>query len=54
MGLWVTLLRVVTAIVQCGMILSPGPDIIKIYKNKTTGDMAALPLVAMIINNYLW
>ncbi|KAL3673048.1 hypothetical protein V7S43_002343 [Phytophthora oleae] len=54
MGLWVTLLRVATAIVQCGMTLSPGPDIIKVYKNKTTGDMAALPLVAMVVNNYLW
>ncbi|OWZ05354.1 MtN3-like protein [Phytophthora megakarya] len=54
MGVWVTLLRVATTIAQCGMILSPGPDIIKVYKNKSTGEMAALPLVAMVVNNYLW
>ncbi|ETP08838.1 hypothetical protein F441_15248 [Phytophthora nicotianae CJ01A1] len=54
MGVWVTLLRVVTTIAQCGMILSPGPDIIKVHKNKTTGEMAALPLVSMVVNNYLW
>ncbi|EGZ23369.1 hypothetical protein PHYSODRAFT_485703 [Phytophthora sojae] len=50
---WVTLLRVVTSIAQIGMILSPGPDIINVHKHKTTGEMAALPLVAMIVNNHL-
>ncbi|KAG6590811.1 MtN3-like protein [Phytophthora cinnamomi] len=54
MGVWVTLLRVATSIAQCGMILSPGPDIINIHKHKSTGEMPALPLVAMIVNNYLW
>ncbi|KAL3673053.1 hypothetical protein V7S43_002348 [Phytophthora oleae] len=52
--MWVTLLRVVTSIAQIGMILSPGPDIINVCKHKTTGDMAALPLVAMVVNNHLW
>ncbi|KAK1933666.1 Bidirectional sugar transporter SWEET16 [Phytophthora citrophthora] len=37
-----------------GMILSPGPDIINVCKHKTTGEMAALPLVAMVVNNHLW
>ncbi|KAE9013014.1 hypothetical protein PR003_g14500 [Phytophthora rubi] len=54
MAVWVTLLRVATTIAQCGMILSPGPDIINVYKHKSTGEMAALPLVAMVANNYLW
>ncbi|EGZ23370.1 hypothetical protein PHYSODRAFT_482891 [Phytophthora sojae] len=54
MGVWVTLLRVATSAAQCGMILSPGPDIINVYKQKSTGEMAALPLVAMVVNNYLW
>lgn len=54
MGVWVTLLRVATTIAQCGMILSPGPDIIKVHKHKSTGEVAALPLVAMVVNNYLW
>ncbi|KAE9079416.1 hypothetical protein PF005_g28171 [Phytophthora fragariae] len=54
MAVWVTLLRVVTSIAQIGMILSPGPDILNVHKHKTTGEMAALPLVAMIVNNHLW
>ncbi|KAF4320971.1 hypothetical protein BBO99_00005079 [Phytophthora kernoviae] len=54
MGSWVILLRVVTSIAQVGMVLSPGPDIINVYKHKSTGEMAALPLVAMIVNNHLW
>lgn len=54
MGVWVTLLRVVTSIAQIGMILSPEPDIIKVHKHKTSGEMAALPLIAMIVNNHLW
>ncbi|KAG2769886.1 hypothetical protein PC129_g15489 [Phytophthora cactorum] len=54
MGVGVTLLRVATTIAQCGMIMSPGPDIIKVHRNKTTGEMAALPLVSMVVNNYLW
>ncbi|KAL4106803.1 hypothetical protein PRIC1_004843 [Phytophthora ramorum] len=54
MGGWVTLLRVATSIAQCGMILSPGPDIYNVHKSKGTGEMAALPLVAMVVNNYLW
>ncbi|KAI9994677.1 hypothetical protein PInf_011503 [Phytophthora infestans] len=52
MTVWVTLLRVVTSIAQIGMILSPGPDIIRAHKHKTTGEMAALPLIAMIVNNH--
>ncbi|KAL4159235.1 hypothetical protein PRNP1_005000 [Phytophthora ramorum] len=54
MAVWVTILRVVTSIVQIGMVLSPGPDIINVHKHKTTGEMAALPLVAMVVNNHLW
>ncbi|EEY67540.1 MtN3-like protein [Phytophthora infestans T30-4] len=54
MGDWVTLLRVATTIAQCEMILSPCPDIIKVHRNKTTGEVAALPLVSMVVNNYLW
>ncbi|KAI9994679.1 hypothetical protein PInf_011505 [Phytophthora infestans] len=54
MTVWVTLLRVVTSIAQIGMILSPGPDIIRAHKHKTTGEMAALPLIAMIVNNHRW
>ncbi|KAF4027935.1 Sugar efflux transporter for intercellular exchange [Phytophthora infestans] len=54
MTVWVTLLRVVTSIAQIGMILSPGPDIIRAHKHKTTGEVAALPLIAMIVNKHLW
>ncbi|KAF4027934.1 Sugar efflux transporter for intercellular exchange [Phytophthora infestans] len=51
MGDWVTLLRVATTIAQCGMILSPCPDIIKAHRNKTTGEVAALPLVSMVVQD---
>ncbi|KAG7385273.1 hypothetical protein PHYBOEH_009089 [Phytophthora boehmeriae] len=54
MGSWVILLRVATSIAQVGMILSPTPDIVNVCKQKSTGEMAALPLVAMIVNNHLW
>ncbi|RLN91976.1 hypothetical protein BBJ28_00021854 [Nothophytophthora sp. Chile5] len=50
---WVTLLRVVTSIAQIGMILSPAPDVYNVCKQKHTGEMAALPLIAMIVNNHL-
>ncbi|KAG3098081.1 hypothetical protein PI125_g15463 [Phytophthora idaei] len=54
MAVWVTLLRVVTSIAQIRMILSPGPDIFRVHKHKSTGEMAALPLIAMIVNNHVW
>ncbi|POM57454.1 MtN3-like protein, partial [Phytophthora palmivora] len=50
----VTLLHVTTAVVQIGMNLSPAPDMYRVHKSKTTGQMALLPLVLMCFNNHLW
>jgi solute carrier family 50 protein (sugar transporter) len=50
----VTLLHMTTAAIQIGMNLSPAPDMYRVHKLKTTGQMALLPLVLMCFNNHLW
>ncbi|KAL3673071.1 hypothetical protein V7S43_002366 [Phytophthora oleae] len=50
----VTLLRMTTAAIQIAMNLSPAPDMLRVHKFKTTGQMALLPLVLMCFNNHLW
>ncbi|KAF4040650.1 Sugar efflux transporter for intercellular exchange [Phytophthora infestans] len=50
----VTLLHLATAAIQIGMNLSPAPDMYRVHKFKTTGQMALLPLVLMCFNNHLW
>ncbi|POM77475.1 MtN3-like protein [Phytophthora palmivora] len=50
----VTLLHMTTAVIQIGMNLSPAPDMYRVHKSKTTGQMALLPLVLMCFNNHLW
>ncbi|CAH0475450.1 unnamed protein product [Peronospora belbahrii] len=49
-----TLLHLTTAAIQIGMNLSPAPDMYRVHKSKTTGQMALLPLVLMCFNNHLW
>ncbi|KAG7389816.1 hypothetical protein PHYBOEH_007211 [Phytophthora boehmeriae] len=51
---FVTLLHLTTAAIQIGMNLSPAPDLYKVNKFKTTGQLALLPLVLMCFNNHLW
>ncbi|ETN19119.1 hypothetical protein F441_15266 [Phytophthora nicotianae CJ01A1] len=51
---FVTLLHMTTAAIQIGMNLSPAPDMYRVHKFKTTGQMALLPLVLMCFNNHLW
>ncbi|POM61304.1 hypothetical protein PHPALM_29699 [Phytophthora palmivora] len=47
-------LNVAAAIGQVILSLSPVPDIYKVHCNRDIGEMAALPLVAMAVNNHLW
>ncbi|KAL4174761.1 hypothetical protein KRP22_006691 [Phytophthora ramorum] len=55
MSSWLSaLLNVAAAIAQVILSLSPTPDIYKVYRRKHIGEMVALPLVAMAVNNHLW
>ncbi|KAL4174760.1 hypothetical protein KRP22_006690 [Phytophthora ramorum] len=54
MSIWVAILNVATAIAQVILSLSLTPDIYNVHRRKGTGEMAALPLVAMAVNNHAW
>ncbi|ETI38951.1 hypothetical protein L914_14824 [Phytophthora nicotianae] len=50
---WVSdVLNVAAAIAQVILSLSPAPDIYNVHRHKDIGEMAALPLVAMAVNNH--
>ncbi|KAF1781324.1 SWEET sugar transporter [Phytophthora cactorum] len=42
-----------TAIAQVILSLSPAPDIYNVHRRRDVGEMAALPLVAMAVNNHV-
>ncbi|RLN97049.1 hypothetical protein BBJ28_00024234 [Nothophytophthora sp. Chile5] len=54
MGGGVVILRVTVVVAQLIMTLSPVPDVYKVHKRKTSGDMIVLPLVCMAGSNYVW
>lgn len=54
MGFWYTLLGVATAVAQVVLNLSPVPDISRVHRRKRIGELAALPLVAMVVNCHFW
>ncbi|KAG3148881.1 hypothetical protein PC128_g23501 [Phytophthora cactorum] len=47
-------LNVAAAIAQVILSLSPAPDIYNVHRRRDVGEMAALPLVAMAVNNHVW
>ncbi|ETI38952.1 hypothetical protein F442_15266 [Phytophthora nicotianae P10297] len=54
MSIWVDILNVATAIAQVILSLSLTPDLYNVHRRKSTGEMVALPLVAMAVNNHAW
>lgn len=54
MSIWVDLLNVATAVAQVILSLSLTTDLYDVHRRKNTGEMAALPLVAMAVNNHGW
>ncbi|KAE8889348.1 hypothetical protein PF005_g14812 [Phytophthora fragariae] len=54
MSIWVDLLNVATAVAQVILSLSLTTDIYDVHRRQNTGEMAALPLVAMAVNNHAW
>ncbi|KAG7383773.1 hypothetical protein PHYPSEUDO_003315 [Phytophthora pseudosyringae] len=46
-------LNAAAAIAQVVLSLSPAPDIYRVHRRRDIGEMAALPLVAMAVNNHL-
>ncbi|GMF41894.1 unnamed protein product [Phytophthora fragariaefolia] len=54
MTIWVDMLNVATAVAQVILSLSLTTDIYDVHRRKGTGEMAALPLVAMAVNNHAW
>ncbi|KAG1707928.1 hypothetical protein DVH05_024580 [Phytophthora capsici] len=51
---WMTALRIVTTIGQVMLSLSLGPDMYKIHRQKSIGEMPALPLICTLPNTHLW
>ncbi|ETN19094.1 hypothetical protein PPTG_04502 [Phytophthora nicotianae INRA-310] len=51
-GWFSDVLNVAAAIAQVILSLSPAPDIYNVHRHKDIGEMAALPLVAMAVNNH--
>ncbi|KAG2769973.1 hypothetical protein JG687_00011768 [Phytophthora cactorum] len=54
MGFWYTSLGVATAVAQVVLNLSPVPDITRVHRRQSIGELAALPLVAMVVNCHFW
>ncbi|KAF4320952.1 hypothetical protein BBO99_00005080 [Phytophthora kernoviae] len=54
MGGWETVLGVATAVAQVVLNLSPMPDILTAHRRREIGELAALPLVAMVVNCHFW
>ncbi|OWZ11262.1 MtN3-like protein [Phytophthora megakarya] len=54
MSIWVDILSVATAVAQVILSLSLVPDLYQVHRRKSTGEMVALPLVAMAVNNHAW
>eukprot|EP00644_Phytophthora_capsici_P007974 jgi/Phyca11/128598/e_gw1.77.165.1 len=54
MGFWYTFLGVATAVAQVVLNLSPSPDISRVHRRQNIGELAALPLVAMVVNCHFW
>lgn len=46
-----TVLSVVTILTSIGLRVSPWPDFFGIHKNRSTGDVALLPVVTLLLNN---
>ncbi|ETM52954.1 hypothetical protein L914_03502 [Phytophthora nicotianae] len=51
---WMTALQIVTTIGQVMLSLSLGPDMYKIHRRKSIGEIPALPLVCTLPNTHLW
>ncbi|ETN19100.1 hypothetical protein PPTG_04508 [Phytophthora nicotianae INRA-310] len=54
MGFRYTFLGVATAVAQVVLNLSPIPDITRVHRHQRIGELAALPLVAMVVNCHFW
>lgn len=50
----ITVLGVLTVISQISVRLSPVPELIRVHKQKSTGVMAFMPLVSMLLSNHVW
>jgi hypothetical protein len=51
---WEIALSIATTITQVVMVLSVVPDLYRVHKAKSTGELVVFPLVAMIVNNNCW
>lgn len=48
------LLKVLTSLAAMALCLSPLPSTLVIYRQRHTGEVALLPLVAFLISCHLW
>lgn len=54
MSVLTTLIAVATAVFELMFKLSPIPDIYKVHKHKSIGEMAELPIITLVVNCNLW
>ncbi|KAG7391428.1 hypothetical protein PHYPSEUDO_004963 [Phytophthora pseudosyringae] len=47
-------IKVLTTIAQVAQRLSPVPDLYRVHKQRDTGVMAFMPLVALLLGNHVW
>ncbi|ETP32897.1 hypothetical protein F442_18482 [Phytophthora nicotianae P10297] len=50
---FITTIKILTTIVQVAQRLSPVPDVYRVHKQRDTGVMAFMPLVAMLLCNHV-
>jgi uncharacterized protein with PQ loop repeat len=51
---FMTVVGVLTVISQVCLRLSPVPELCRVRKQKSTGVMALMPLVSMLLSNHTW
>ncbi|KAG6622747.1 MtN3-like protein [Phytophthora cinnamomi] len=51
---FITTIKVLTLIAQIAQRLSPVPDLYRVHKQRHTGVMAFMPLVALLLCNHVW
>lgn len=50
----VMVVKVLTVVTQVALRVAPAPDMYRVYKKKTAGDMPLTPIVSLLVCNHIW